>query len=281
MVTIAQLLKENTLSKASSDPEILLAHVLGVTRTYLHAFSEREVTPQEQRKWYKLMEKHRQGVPTAYLTGHKEFWSLDLQVTADTLIPRNETELLVECVLSKEYSAVPRVVDLGTGSGAIALALAQEKPNWQIEATDRSQAALEVAQANALRLNLHQVKFYQGDWFYALPSELFDIIVSNPPYIAEGDPYLQEMVLRYEPYSALISAESGLKDLKYIIETAPNYLKPGGWLFLEHGFLQGEAVRRIFLKKGYNEVSTQRDLAGLERVTYGQWRQKRIVEAKE
>jgi len=270
MITIAEILKNNTAKKTSSDPEILLAHVLHVTRAYLHAFSEREITDEEQREWNQLMEKHRQGVPTAYLTGYKEFWSLDLKVTPDTLIPRNETELLVECVLSKQYSLIPRVADLGTGSGAIALALAYEKPHWQIDATDMSQAALEVAKSNALRLNLNHVKFYQGDWYKALPAVSFDIIVSNPPYIAEGDPYLQETVLCYEPHSALISAENGLKDLEYIIKSAPSYLKKGGWLFLEHGFQQGETVRRIFLKRGYNGVSTQHDLAGLERVTFGQ-----------
>jgi len=128
-----------------------------------------------------------------------------------------------------------------------------------------------VAKANALRLNLNQVKFYQGSWYEALPETLFDIIVSNPPYIADGDPHLQDVVLRYEPRLALISAENGLKDLNHIIETAPHYLKKGGWLFLEHGFQQGESVRRLFFKKGYNSVSTSCDLAGLERVTFGQW----------
>jgi release factor glutamine methyltransferase len=255
-----------------------LAYILGVTRAYLHAFPERVLTDKEQHEWNDLLEKHRQGVPTAYLTGHKEFWSLDLLVTPDTLIPRSETELLVECILSKQHSPIQRVADLGTGSGAIALALAHEKPHWQIDATDISHAALEVAKSNAVHLNLNHVKFYQGDWFSALPAALFDVIVSNPPYIADGDPYLQETVLHYEPRSALISAENGLKDLEYIIETAPGYLKEEGWLFLEHGFQQGETVRRIFLKKGYNSVSTQHDLAGLDRVTFGQ-REK--VEARE
>lgn len=268
-MNIAQTLKN--LSKASSDPEVLLAHVLGVTRSYLYAFSERELTDKEHSEWQQLMEKHHQGVPTAYLTGHKEFWSLDLQVTPDTLIPRSETELLVECVL-KQNSPIHRVADLGTGSGAIALALAHEKPHWQIDATDISQAALDVAKANAKYLNLHHIQFYQGDWFNALPAVLYDIIVSNPPYIAEGDPFLQETVLRYEPRSALLSAENGLKDIVYLIATAPRYLQKKGWLFLEHGFQQGEEVRRLFLKKGYNSVLTQCDLAGLERVTYGQWR---------
>ena len=269
MVAITHILQN--LNKETSDPEVLLAHVLGVNRSYLHAFPERELTDKEYTEWNRLITKYQLGVPTAYLTGHKEFWSLDLQVTSDTLIPRNETELLVECILSKQYSSIPRVADLGTGSGAIALALAYEKPHWQIEATDISESALEVAKFNAQHLNLNQVKFYQGDWFSALPAVLFDVIVSNPPYIGKNDPYLQETVLRYEPYSALISPQHGLKDLKYLIETAPAYLKQSGWLFLEHGFQQGESVRRLFLKKGYNSVSTQCDLAGLERVTFGKW----------
>ena len=270
-MNIAQILKN--LSKVSSDPEVLLAHVLGVTRSSLYAFPERELTDKEEKEWLQMIEKHQQGVPTAYLTGHKEFWSLELEVTPDTLIPRHETELLVEYVL-KQNTSERRIADLGTGSGAIALALAHEKPHWQIDATDISQVALKVAQANAAHLNLHNIQFYQGSWFNALPAVLYDIIVSNPPYIAEEDPFLEESVLRYEPHSALFSADNGLKDIAYLIANAPSHLKKEGWLFLEHGFQQSKEVRRIFIKKGYNSVTTKCDLAGLERITYGQWKRK-------
>jgi release factor glutamine methyltransferase len=268
MPSIAQTLNQS--DKKSLTAEILLAHVLGVQRSYLHAFPERELIPAEKKAWDQLMEKYLQGMPVAYLTGHAEFWSLDLEVTQDTLIPRHETELLVECILEKRNSSIHHVADLGTGSGAIALALAHENPPWVLHATDISPGALAVAKNNANRLKLNNIHFYQGDWYNALPKTLFDIIVSNPPYIAKDDPYLENTVLQYEPSKALIAEEEGLKDLEHIINAAPDYLSPDGWLFLEHGFQQAERVRRFFIKAGYNDVLTYQDLAGLERVTCGQ-----------
>jgi release factor glutamine methyltransferase len=271
MTSIAQVLKKHNLS-SPLDTEILLATVLNVSRSYLRAFPERELTKAEEAQFDVLIEKRHQGVPVAYLTGQREFWSLDLNVTPDTLIPRPETELLVELVLTaKAQDKTGLVADLGTGSGAIALSLAFEKPDWQVDAVDISPAALEVAKANAKKLQIKNVNFFLGDWCSALPSKLYDIIVSNPPYIAEEDGLVEEAVLRYEPRLALIAADAGFKDLQHIINESRSYLKHNGLLFLEHGYQQGERVRSIFLQAGYNDVVTHYDLANLERVTVGRW----------
>jgi release factor glutamine methyltransferase len=272
MLTIAQILKQQSLSESLLDVEVLLAHVLQVSRAYLRAFPERVLTSVEQNQFISLLEQRQQGVPVAYLIGRREFWSLDLQVTPDTLIPRPETELLVELALTKQSESTGLLADLGTGSGAIALALAHEKPGWQIYATDISAAALMVAKRNASRLGIKNVVLQQGSWCAALPQNLFDLIVSNPPYIGEEDADLEATVLEHEPRSALIAAEDGLSDLRQIIQTSRTYLKPKGWLLVEHGFRQGEKVRSVFLKTGYTQVATHCDLAGLERVTVGQWR---------
>ncbi len=254
------------------DNDILLAHVMGVSRGYLYAHPEHQLNTAQNKQLADLMQRYIQGEPVAYLTGHREFWSLDLIVTPDTLIPRPETELLVESVLQLRFTAENiAVADLGTGSGAIALALAHEKPHWQIDATDISHAALVVAKKNATRLQIDTVSFHEGAWCAALPRKSFDVIVSNPPYIAEADVHIQHSVLAYEPHSALISGEDGLCDLKQIIYQAPHYLKPGGYLILEHGFQQAEKLRKIFLDVGYTNISTRRDFSGLERVTQGQW----------
>jgi release factor glutamine methyltransferase len=269
MTSIAEILKKNHSGERFLDSEILLAHVLNTSRSYLHAFSEREMNPKEEQHFDTLIQKRLQGMPIAYLTGHREFWSLDLQVTQDTLIPRPETELLVELVLTQTSTQTARVADLGTGTGAIALALAHEYPHWQIIATDNSQAALNVAKNNASRLKMTNIAFYKGFWCDALPVKEFDRIVSNPPYIAIGDRDVQKDVLQYEPRLALISEKDGLSDIQHIIHSARSYLKQAGLLFLEHGYKQGEKVRNIFLNAGYNNVITHCDLAGLERVTQG------------
>ncbi len=194
---------------------------------------------------------------------------MDLIVTSDTLVPRPETELLVELVLRKANHTSLRVADLGTGSGAIALALAHEKPNWTIYATDFSLAALNVARANALRLGIKNIIFCQGVWCAALPTMYFDVIVSNPPYIAESDPHLQQSVLATEPSLALLSGVDGLKDISHIINEARTYLRPGGCLLLEHGFSQANDVQSKLLKVGYTEVTSHPDFSGLNRVTTG------------
>jgi release factor glutamine methyltransferase len=207
------------------------------------------------------------GHPIAYLIGTKGFWNFDLKVTADVLVPRPETELLVEIILEHLDSKKQLIADLGTGSGAIALALASERPEWQLVATDSSQAALNLAEENAKNLQLNNIEFRQGSWAAALKRENFDAIVSNPPYIDKGDTHLKQGDVRYEPVQALVAEDQGLADLKQIAAQALDKLKPGAILLMEHGYQQGEAVRHLLTQSGYNEIQTYKDLAGLERAT--------------
>ncbi|MCD6039406.1 MAG: N5-glutamine S-adenosyl-L-methionine-dependent methyltransferase [Gammaproteobacteria bacterium] len=251
------------------DAEVLLAYLLNVQRSYLHAHPERILSKIEEIYFADLIKQRAQGQPIAYLTGHCEFWSLDLMVTSDTLIPRPETELLVELILKKSNKLSCVVADLGTGSGAIALALARERPQWTIYATDSHLAALNIAKKNASRLKIKNIIFCHGIWCKALPPLLFDILVSNPPYVAENDPHLEQHVLTTEPASALLSGEDGLKDIRHIIHESRIYLKPKGYLLLEHGFSQAKAVRNDFLKVGYTHVISHQDFSGLNRVTTG------------
>ncbi|HVY53360.1 MAG TPA: peptide chain release factor N(5)-glutamine methyltransferase [Gammaproteobacteria bacterium] len=256
---------------AKLDAEILLSFVLNCSRAYIISHNERALTSNEIEQYQQLIARRKQGEPIAYLIGSKEFWSLKLAVTPDTLIPRPETELLVELIL-KQFSEnnYCRIADLGTGSGAIALAIAQEKPQWEIIATDQSAAALQVAKKNAAALKLKNVKFFQGDWCSALPNNLlFDVIVSNPPYIAKEEWQDLAVELAFEPLSALIADNNGLEDIFHIIHSAKSYLGPGGWLWLEHGFAQAENIQIFFTKSGYTQVNTYYDLAGKERVTCG------------
>jgi len=249
--------------------EVLLAHVLQVSRAYLYAYPERILSEKEYDDFIQLKEKYKKGVPISYLTGRTEFWSLDLIVTEDTLIPRHETELLIEQILDLQKKKERCVVaDLGTGSGAIALALASQKPCWLIYAVDLSQKALDVAIQNANRLKIKNIRFLKGNWCDPLP-ELMDIIVANPPYVALNDPHMDILVSQYEPFMALFSEEEGLKDLKRIINEAPYHLQPGGFLFVEHGFTQGERIRKFFAEVGYTDIKTEQDLSRLERMTRG------------
>lgn len=255
------------------DAELLLAHVLDLPRASVVARDERELTPEEQGGFEQLLARRLAGEPLAYLTGEKEFWSLTLEVTRDVLVPRPETELLVEWALElPSFGHKPRtsVLDVGTGSGAIALAIARERPEAEVIATDVSPAALAVARANARRLGL-PVRFAQGAYFAPLgvrePGAALDIIVSNPPYVAEGDPHLAD--LRYEPKLALTSGRDGLDALRTIVGEARAHLNPGGWLLVEHGGQQGAAVRELFEAAGFAAIETRRDLAGLERATGG------------
>lgn len=255
------------------DAEVILAEVLSVSRSYLFAYKERCLTAAEQAQFATWVADLANGVPVAYIIGHREFWSLDILVTPDTLIPRPETELLVEAVLHiPTDNPVMTVADLGTGSGAIACAIAHERPLWNIYATDKSHAALKVAERNAKRLVKTPIHFAMGDWCDALPAILFDMIVSNPPYIAADDAHIQPNVLRYEPRSALIAGNHGLHDIQQIILGARAYLRPGGYILIEHGFAQGEQVRNLLTESHYFAVKTHKDLAGLERVTEGRVR---------
>jgi release factor glutamine methyltransferase len=256
---------------ARAEAEILLAHCLGCDRTALWARPETAVPSAVAAACRALARRRAAGEPVAYLVGHRGFWTLELEVTPAVLIPRPETELLVEQVLAAfPADAAVRLVDLGTGSGAIALAVAAERPCWEILATDAAADALAVARRNAARLGLAAVAFRLGDWTRACrPGERFSVIVSNPPYVAEGDPHLAEGDLPWEPRAALVAGPDGLDAIRRLVAAAPAHLAPGGWLLLEHGADQGAAVRAILAGAGLDAVHTVRDLAGLERVSGG------------
>ncbi len=251
------------------DAEILLEHVTGKARTFLLAFGETELTADQQAQLDALLARRKTGEPVAHLVGEREFWSLPLYVSAATLIPRPDTECLVEQVLARLPAAPARILDLGTGTGAIALALASERPDCQVTAVDVMPDAVALAQRNLERLGLKNVTVQQSSWFAALADQQFETIVSNPPYIDECDPHLGEGDVRFEPRSALVAADQGLADLSHIIIQSRQHLVSGGWLLLEHGWTQGEAVRALFQQAGYQQVETCRDYGGNERLTLG------------
>lgn len=251
------------------DGEILLAHCLGRDRAWLYTWPDAAVASGERERFERLLAGRERGVPVAYLTGRREFWSLELAVNEHTLIPRPETETLVQWALELALPDDAAVLDLGTGSGAIALALGCERPRWQIIAVDNSAPALAVARENGRRAGLAQVEFRHSDWYDSLAGERFDLIAANPPYVAPGDRHLDEGDLRFEPASALVAGAGGLADLATIIDGAGEYLSPGGWLLLEHGFDQGAAVRALLEQAGFRRVVTRVDLAGQERVSGG------------
>lgn len=259
---------ENPLLEA----QLLLAHCLGCSRSVVFAYPERELSSDQYRSYLQLIERRGQGEPLAYVLGEREFWSLNLRVTPDTLIPRPETELLVERVLATLPTETQDVADLGTGSGAIVLALARERPNWHFFACDRSAKALRVAEENARRLAIHNISFHQGDWCLALPQQRFHAIVSNPPYLALNDPHLHQGDLRFEPQAALVSEENGFAALKTIARQACDYLNTSGWLFLEHGYEQKKELVNYLGMLGYKQITDYPDLAGLDRVVCAQYR---------
>lgn len=257
---------------AKLDSEVLLAHLFEKDRSYLYTWPEHDLAPDLLVQFKDSISKRKSGVPVAYLLGNKEFWSLNLSVTSDTLIPRPETELLVEQVLNLvAQNDSCTIVDLGTGSGAIALAIASERRNCSITASDKSLLALDVAKLNAQNNHITNIQFIQSDWFKALANRQFTIILSNPPYVAEHDPLLSQGDVRFEPPSALKSGPDGLDDIRLISKTASSHLLPDGWLLLEHGFEQGEAVQQILSGNGYNNISTISDLSGQPRVTIAQY----------
>ncbi|MEJ7745574.1 MAG: peptide chain release factor N(5)-glutamine methyltransferase [Luteimonas sp.] len=258
----------------ASDAECLLAHALRKSRTWLYTHRDDALTAGDIERFESLLRRRASGEPVAYLVGSRGFWSLDLAVTPDTLIPRPETEWLVELALRRlPVERECRVADLGTGSGAIALALAHERPRAHVVATDASAAALAVAQGNAERLGIRNIAFRHGSWWAPLSGETFDLVASNPPYIAAGDPHLHAGDLRYEPAAALSSGADGLDAIRGIVRDARVHLGTGGWLMLEHGWEQGEAVRELFRAAGgFIDVATERDLENRERVTFGRRR---------
>jgi release factor glutamine methyltransferase len=253
------------------DAELLLAHALGVGRARLRSHGEDVPAADAAARFLAFIERRAAGEPVAYVLGRKAFWTLDLMVSPAVLVPRPETELLVERALALLPDDEATAVDLGTGSGAIALALASARPRWRIVATDACAAALAIAQANATALSLERVEMVQGDWLTCLPGRTFNLMLSNPPYVAAGDPALGQSELMREPRLALVAAEEGLAALRAIIAAAPAHLQPGGWLLLEHGPTQAAAVAGELVARGFAQVRSHRDLAGRERMTEGQW----------
>lgn len=255
---------------AQLDAELLLAFVLDKPRSYLYTWPEKTLTTAQLNSFAALLERRKRGEPVAYLLGRQGFWTLDLAVAAHTLIPRADTELLVEAVLQlADASAALNILDLGTGSGALALAVASERQCWQVTGVDRIEAAVALAQDNQQQLGLSNVRFLRSDWFSAVAHQRYDLILSNPPYIAANDPHLQQGDVRFEPLSALVSGADGLDDIRLIIAQAPEYLTANGWLLLEHGFDQAAAVRELLHLSGFTKVSSQRDLGGHERISLG------------
>ena len=259
------------------DAKVLLADVLQKDLTYLLTWSDKQITEQQLAAFNQSLYRRLTGEPIAYIVGVKEFWSLPFFVAPSTLIPRPDTETLVELVLTNHVSKDLRLLDLGTGTGAIALSLASEQPSWQVSAVDFNEDAVALAQKNAKQLNLPQVNIYQSDWFSQVAEQQleqqsgqakFDVIVSNPPYIDEIDPHLAQGDVRFEPKSALVAKEQGLADIRHIAEHAKQYLVNGGAIYFEHGYNQGLAVRNILTEYGYSEARTEQDLAGNDRITW-------------
>lgn len=243
------------------DAQLLITHASGLSREKMLAFPNIKLNSEQEKKLNHYLARRLAGEPIAYIIGVKEFWSMEFKVTPDTLIPRPETECVVEWILTHFSSKEKlRVVDLGTGSGAIAIALAHERPQWEIHATDQNKKALEIAQYNAEKLGAKNITFFHGNWCQALPDKNYDLIISNPPYVALDDPHLK--ALHFEPQNALVSGKEGLDDLKIIAEQAQNYLVKGGYLVLEHGHDQSENVQNILNDLGYNDIEAYRDLGG-------------------
>ncbi len=269
LVTFGQQLLLPYSDSAKLDTEILICFVLNKPRSFLLTWPEHKLTERQTEQFSALIQRRVQGEPIAYIVQMREFWSLSLQVSPATLIPRPDTEILVEQVLSHHQGAELSCLDLGTGTGAIALALASERPKWQIEAVDYSHDAVALAKRNALNLNLAQVNIYQSDWFSNVAKDKrFDVIVSNPPYIDENDHHLNEGDVKFEPKTALVASDNGLADIKIIARHALSFLNSGGFLYIEHGFEQSHAVQTILADLAYSDIQTVKDYNHNERVTW-------------
>jgi len=258
------------------DIELLLCALLQKNRTWLFTWPDKCLTAEQQQTFEQYFARRLNGEPIAHILGQREFWSLPLFCDNSTLIPRPDTELLVEICLAifagDELQQVRAILDLGTGTGAIALALASEKSHWQLTGVDQSLAAVALAEKNRAHLGLTNVQLLRSDWFASVPAyKKYDAIVSNPPYIDPQDPHLDLGDVRFEPRSALVADNHGLADIETILAQAPEYLAANGWVLLEHGYDQGQAVRELFAHYGYGQVETRRDLGGNERVTLGQY----------
>lgn len=266
---------QNTSDSPKLDAEVLLLHILDKPRSYLFTWPEAELTDVQISTFKKLIAEREIGHPVAHLVGIREFWSLELEVNNSTLIPRPDTETLVEKALSLDLPADTKMLDLGTGTGAIALSLASEQPNWQVTAVDYSEQAVALAKRNQQKLALNNVTVMQSDWFSAVPNQQFDLIVSNPPYIDELDEHLSQGDVRFEPKSALVAPDNGMADIKLIIEQSRQFLAPNGYLLIEHGYQQALLLQEFFAQMAYSNILTIKDMAGCDRVTMAQWQGER------
>ena len=274
LTTVRQALAQATESltpiteEARLDASLLLSHSLQQPRSWLIAHDDDELAEAQLDQFESLCRRRANGEPMAYITGEKEFWSISLKVGPGVLVPRPETEGLVETALAKLPATQCHILDMGTGSGAIACALATERPDATLLAIDASDTALEIAKSNAERLQLNNLRFQISHWFSELSDQRFDLIVSNPPYVEDNDPHLE--ALQHEPLTALTAGADGLNDLRVIVSQSPEHLTTGGWLLVEHGAEQGQAVQQLFIAAGFSSITTRQDLAGLDRITLGQ-----------
>lgn len=262
---------ESVSDSARLDIELLLAECFQRDRTFLYTWPEKQLSDDQQTRFEELFARRLSGEPVAHILGEREFWSLPLEVNPSTLIPRPDTERLVEVVLDLSLGKQSGALDLGTGTGAIALALASEYPEWKITAVDQSADAVDLASRNRDKLGFTHVDVLQSDWFSAIKGQRFNVIVSNPPYIDESDIHLKQGDVRFEPLSALVAPDQGLADIRYIAEQARHFLVSGGWLVVEHGYQQAKAVQDIFTQHGFVQVKTEQDYGANDRVTLGQW----------
>lgn len=259
-------------ASAHLDAEVLLSYCLNKPRTFLRAWPEHQPTATQTQAYWSLINQRQQGMPVAYLTGVREFWSRPFKVSPAVLIPRPDSELLIELSLNLLAAQTNhKIIDLGTGSGILAITLAAERPASQVIACDLSPAALSIAQQNATDLAINNIRFVRSDWFAAIDESNFDLVISNPPYIDQHDPHLQQGDVRFEPAIALISPEQGLQDIRLLADQARQYLKPGGHLLIEHGYDQQTAVQALFKQYNYQQIHTHPDYAGNPRVTSGLW----------
>jgi len=271
LIQSASILLADCSDSAKLDAQVILAHVLNKDTTYLITWSDKVLNDKQLASFNVLLERRIQGEPVAYLVGYKEFWSLPLAVAPSTLIPRPDTETLIELVLDRDLGKNLNVLDLGTGTGAIALALASEQPSWQVTAVDFNQEAVELAKRNVDSLGLANVKVCKSNWYSAFnqgETSKLDLIVSNPPYIDESDEHLDQGDVRYEPKSALVAKNKGLADIEIIVSQGRDFLSEQGSMYIEHGYNQGEAVRELFQRFNYHEPQTVKDLAGNDRITW-------------
>ena len=270
-ITTGANLLASSSDSAKFDAQVLLLNILQKPRSYLFTWPEKQLTDEQSQAFERACERRLNGEPVSHITGYREFWSLQVEVNPTTLIPRPDTETLVELALACNVPNDAKVLDLGTGTGAIALALGSEMPTWDIIAVDRIDDAVALAKRNQKRLAINNVCVEQSNWFSALNNKKFDLIVTNPPYIEYNDKHLHQGDVRFEPLSALVADDAGLADIKQIITQSRDYLHSNGYLLIEHGFEQSAAVRHIFNQMAFINVSTVKDLGNNDRVTFGQW----------